>query len=333
MPEARWIDIGAVSGRVFHATYEGLGFALSPDSAPALLWGQAEEHLSIGQHQPRSLATETDPPVPVVRRALGGGAVWIDSHQFCFAFVVPQPRLARRPGEWFAWALAPMVDTFARFGIDVQRVDRDLWAGGKKIAGSGAATIGGCAVIASSFLMRFPARRFASCIACPSAGFRDWLVDGLQDSMTDWERQGGRPEAWELTRDFMQACGARFGWSFSADGLSSAEQRARDEALSEAEQDCGEPTTASPAIHAIKLNAGTFLAEGHDANGWVRVLTRQGRIARIAASEPPDQEILNGLVGSAPDADALAQTLGRALQRARARQLARQIAEIARTEP
>lgn len=313
---------------MFHAAYEGLGHALGADSAPVLLWGQADEHLCIGQHQPRSLAADTDPPVPVVRRALGGGAVWIDRHQFCFALVVPQARLARRPAAWFPWALAPMVDTFTRFGIPVRRVGRDLWAGDKKIAGSGAATIGGCAVIASSFLLSFPAQRFASCIACPSAGFRDWLAEGLEHCMTDWEREGERPGARELAEGFRQDCSARFGWRLRADGLSPAERRACDEALSE-EPDAGEAAGDAPGIQVLKLNAVTFLAESHDAGGWARVLTRAGRMVRVAVSEPLEQELLQGLVGSAPDAPAVAQALAAALPPARARDLAARIARTA----
>ena len=60
-----------------------------------------------------------------------------------------------------------MLATYRRFGLPVEWHGQDLWLAGRKIAGSGAATIGRCAVFASSFLLHFPAERFARCIASP----------------------------------------------------------------------------------------------------------------------------------------------------------------------
>jgi lipoate-protein ligase A len=71
-----------------------------------------------------------------------------------------QPALAPpRHEDWYAWALAPAIATFRAFGLEVERRAEDLWHDGRKIAGSGAATIGRCAVVASSFLCGFRAER------------------------------------------------------------------------------------------------------------------------------------------------------------------------------
>ena len=56
-----------------------------------------------------------------------------------------------------------MVATYRQFGVPAY-VDGELYLHGRDIAQSRALALGECAVIASSFLMRFP----GSCVATPS---------------------------------------------------------------------------------------------------------------------------------------------------------------------
>lgn len=102
------------------------------------------------------------------------------------ARIAPLKFAPPRPAEWFEWGLAPAIATYRAFGLEIARCKEDLWLDERKIAGSSAATIEKCAVLASSFLLRFPVEHFARCIASPSSGFREWLIDGLKHAMTDW---------------------------------------------------------------------------------------------------------------------------------------------------
>jgi lipoate-protein ligase A len=193
--------------------------------------------------------------------------------------IAPLAMAPARPADWYAWGLAPALATFRHFGLQVVRREQDLWLDGRKIAGSGAATIGRAAVLASSFLLRFPAERFARCIASPSPAFRRWLRGGLRQAMTDWQSHQPPPAMQALRAAFRAAVTATVQWQLTDSVLSAAEQAARDEALDELRE---------PALHSgarlvpdgIKLNAATFLYQRRAAGGSELRLEREGAVIR-----------------------------------------------------
>ncbi|MBI3917095.1 MAG: lipoate--protein ligase family protein, partial [Betaproteobacteria bacterium] len=217
--------------------------------------------------------------VPVVRRPLGGGAVWIDEWQYCYVLVAPLARAPRRPAEWFEWGLRPAIATYRGFGLRVERVEQDLWFAGRKIAGSGAATLGTCAVFASSFLIRFPSHRFTRCVRAPSVAYRAWLATGLARTMTDWESHQRPPGAAELGRAFRGAAQEQLGWRLRRSALDERECALRDAALVDMTSE--DWTTGRQRVPGgIKLNARSFLAEARCAGGTMRTLNVGGTIVR-----------------------------------------------------
>lgn len=280
MTDARLLDVGLLPPRRLHASYAGIAQAAAPDSAPVLLWGRAPAHLSLGQSQSAACELVAQPAVPVVRRPLGGGTVWVDEAQWIYAFIVPLRLAPRRPADWAAWALRPALATFRAFGLGVERRGEDLWLAGRKIAGSGAATISGCAVFASSFLLRFPHARFAECIA-GSSGFRAWLQAGLAATLTDWVTHAPPPSATGLREAFVAATADAFGWKLRTDEPDAAECRAIAVAEAEIAEDDDAVTPRSVA-GGIKLNRDSRLVE-HERNGrLVRELVLRGMLARRA---------------------------------------------------
>ena len=210
---ARWIRLGSVEPLELHAAYSGLAISQASDAAPILLWAQARTPLCLGQSQ--GLA-QRDPrvTVPVVRRPLGAGLAWVDEMQYVFALIAPRRHAPGRPVRWFSWALAPAIATYRHFGLPAYLNEQDIWLHGRKISASGAATIGECAVIASSFLSRFPAERFGEGVAGPSREFRAWLREGLSLAMTEWSDHGARPAGRELEETFRVRIEAQHGWQF-----------------------------------------------------------------------------------------------------------------------
>jgi len=215
MRPARWIDLGCVAPLDFHAAYTGLAYAQGEDAVPIVVCGRPGAHVSLGQSQ--TLAeVDASITVPVIRRPLGGGAVWVDENQLSYAIVAPLAIAPARHEDWYRWALAPAVATFARFGLAVVQVGEDLWLEGRKIAGSGAATLGWSAVVASSFLLRFPHERFAAAMATPSAGYRERLREGLAAAMADWESAVEPPRIDTLSAAFAKSLEAELGWRVAA---------------------------------------------------------------------------------------------------------------------
>jgi lipoate-protein ligase A len=251
---ARWIRLGLAEPLDLHAAYAGLAAAQAKDSQPILLWAQAKSHLCLGQSQ--GLA-ELEPclPVPVVRRPLGGGPVWVDEFQYVFVLIAPKKFAPGRPARWFPWALAPVVATYRAFGLAAYLNQEDVWLQGRKIGGSGAATIGECAVVASSFLLRFPLERFARSLASPSPEFRAWLREGLELAMTQWADHGELPSERDLEETFRARLQAQHGWEFEHSWPNEAELSA----IAEARAELGEPIEQGEARREVKLNAGRVL--------------------------------------------------------------------------
>lgn len=274
---ARWIDIGLVAPAELHAAYTGVAYAMGEGAAPAVVWGRARPHLCLGQSQGLcEVAPDID--VPVVRRPLGGGAVWVDEDQYCYALVMPRTVAPPRPSGWFAWALAPARRTLEGFGLPARLEGGDLWVRGRKIAGSGAATLGCAAVVASSFLMRFPRHRFAGAVAAPSPAYRRWLEAALRAAMTDWEGEGTPPEGAALARAFRDALDAVLGWRTEDARLDDREQAE----IAAARAELAEPIEPGRRLtpHGIKLNQHTFLTETPAPGFVVRELRIAGRARR-----------------------------------------------------
>jgi lipoate-protein ligase A len=285
---ARLIDAGLLTPQRLHASYAGIAQEATPAAAPVLLWARAPAHLCLGQSQSAACELVASPAVPVVRRLLGGGTVWIDEQQQVYVFIVPLCRAPRRPAEWAAWWLRPAITTFRTFGLDVEQRGEDLWLGGRKIAGSGSATIGACAVFASSFLLRFPRERFAGCVA-GSAGFREWLDAGLAATLTDWAAHALPPAEAELRARFAAAAAAAFGWTLRAGTLTAAEMAAI-AAEESASDDDAEDAGRRSVPGGIKLNRESRLVEHRRDGCLVRELVVRGMVARRAVMNL-DQEL------------------------------------------
>ena len=284
---ARFIDVGLLEPALFHATYIGIANALAHDDPPVVMWGRSMPHISLGQSQDRHAELAAEIEVPVVTRPLGGGAVWVDESQYCFMLIAPLEHAPPRPADWFGWGLEPALATYRRFGLPVERREQDLWLARRKIGGSGAATIGHCAVFASSFLLSFAAERFARCIASPvrpgpgqaSNGFHEWLLAALRQAMTDWESHQPAPQGDDLRHAFHCAVEKSLSWRLGDSALKTAELIAREEALTE----LAEPALSSGrrlVADGIKLNASTILTETRNRGQVERTLTVDGAVTR-----------------------------------------------------
>lgn len=277
--------MGCCDAWEYHATYAGVAEVMQPGDLPVVVWGRPQAHFCLGQHQSAAAELIRDPGVPVVRRPLGGGGVWLDTNQACVVLVAPREFFPARPADWFDHALSPIVRVYREAGLPAAMEAQDIWLHGRKLAGSGAATIGAAGLVGSSFLLSFPAGRFVQLVAAPSAGFRLWLADALRASLASWSQHAPVPD-WEwLSMVYRRAANAEFGWRWEQSRLTDDERAARDGWRAELVPEDERNTRLVP--HGIKINAASFLTEREFDGGWVRVLTQGRRLARVALSAAP----------------------------------------------
>lgn len=117
---ARWIrlDPGGVPG--LRAASAGFALAQSARAAPAVLWA--------------------------------GSA----AGRIAFAVVAPLKFAPGRSRRWRSWALAPLIAAYRQFGLRAYLEGDGVFLSGREIAGSDAAAVGECAVVASSCLAQIP---------------------------------------------------------------------------------------------------------------------------------------------------------------------------------
>ncbi|MDD5374644.1 lipoate--protein ligase family protein [Acidithiobacillus sp.] len=285
----RLIHLGVLAPEALHRAYVGLAEAQSEQDVPILLLARSAAHLSLGAAQgpvaelDRSACERLK--IPVVQRALGGGLVWVDPGQLSYFFIFPPATRVRRAPELFALMAPWVIAVHAYFGLKVEaREGHDFWYQGRKIGGTGAATIGHSLVLGGSFILEAQWASFVDCVAAPSAGFRTWLLEALQEGLCSWLPLLGRvvsPEA------LLEACPALLraaGWDVV---LPTAPTETEQRAMVQAElDDVDWDQPLRRRVRAgIKLKAGAFLTEQHWSEGdWLRVWTENSALRRVAGS-------------------------------------------------
>ncbi|BBP01518.1 lipoate--protein ligase family protein [Sulfuriferula nivalis] len=289
---------------------------------PVVIWGQPAAHFCLGQHQSMAAELIADVAVPVIRRPLGGGGVWLDRNQVCLVLVAPRDFFPTRTQAWYAHVLAPMLQVYAEMGWHAELVGQDVWLNGKKLAGTGAATIGAAGLVGTSFLLKFPVSEFTQLIAVPSAGFRAWLDEALQASLTTWSDYADVPELPWLSLIYRRAAAGIFEWRWEQACLRDDERGARESYRDELIPEDDRQAKLIP--YGIKINARSYLTEREFDGTWVRILTYGQTIVRIACSVAPalpEQALLEVI----PSTDALIEILNQFVIAEDARLLAQQI--------
>ena len=277
--------MGDCAAADFHATYAGVAETMQPGDDPVVVWGMPAAHFCLGQHQSALAELIEHPQVPVIRRPLGGGGVWLDSHQACVVLVAPREFFPVRPQHWYAHGLAPILQVYREMGWAVTLVQQDIWFNSKKLAGSGAASIGAAGLVGTSFLLKFPIVEFARLIASPSAGFRLWLQDALQDAISSWSDYAAIPDLAWLSLVYRRAATSLFGWRWAQALLRDDERSARDAFHDELIPERDRQARQVP--YGIKIRAQCYLTERNFNAVSVRVLTLGQHIGRVALSSLP----------------------------------------------
>ncbi len=185
-----------------------------------ILLAPAEPYVCLGYHQDAEqevdLAYCRERDIPVFRREVGGGAVYLDGQQIFYQLIVRRdsPLVPRDKIEFYRTLLAPVVQTYKDLGVDARyRPVNDIVTGaGLKISGNGAADIGEHAVLVGNLIAGFDYETMVRVLRVPDAKFRDKVYKSLRENLTTLERELGHAPPWEtmtstLVRNFETVLG------------------------------------------------------------------------------------------------------------------------------
>lgn len=328
----RVLDFGQVSALRSQAVYHGLAETVRADSDPMLSLASPETpYVCVGLHQ--EIAREVDEAfcaehgLPVLRRHVGGGAVYLDRNQLFTHFVFPRARAPRHAAELYPLFIEPVVRTYRDFGINANyRPVNDIHVDGRKIGGTGAASIGEATVMVGSFMLDFDTATMARCLRVPSEKFRDKLRQTLDDYMTTMVKQLGTvPPREDLLARFFHHCHEVLGLKPEADRPTDAELRAIEAAETALlDPEFIEMQGRKLVALGVKIAADTHLTESalKAPGGLVRVhlLNREGTVADLMISGdltclPPEglDRLAADLRGTPLDETALTAAVDRSL--------------------
>jgi lipoate-protein ligase A len=199
----RVIDFGRVSGLRSQTLWHAIAHGVSSGAPPTLSFMQpGDPYVSIGYH--RSI-NELNPEneLPVYRRMVGGGPVYVDDGQYFFQIVVPLAMAPARRDDAIRTLLEPAVEAFNDVGIAATLDARnEVVLGDRKICGHAAGQISGSVVVVGNLITRFDHGAAASIVRAPSEVAREEFLSQMKRYVLATPADPGL---------FLQAAGPRYG--------------------------------------------------------------------------------------------------------------------------
>jgi lipoate-protein ligase A len=258
----------------------------------------ATPYVCIGFHQDAEQEIDLDfvarRAIPVFRREVGGGAVYLDGGQLFYQLVLhrDRPVVPADKAALYRRLLEPVVETFREFGVLAEyKPVNDILANGRKVSGNGAGEIEGMVVLVGNFILDFDFESMSHCLRVPDEKFRDKVFKTLQENLSTMRRESGRiPE----TRELGDSLAARYEAILGPMGHRSDPEP---ELLARAEELLAERHTPEwlhandrrrPEARQVKIREGVFVTEAvlKTPGGLVRAtaVREEGRLRKVHLS-------------------------------------------------
>ncbi len=162
----------------------------------------ASPYVCIGFHQ--DLEQEVDlefchqNQIPIFRREVGGGAVFLDGNQLFFHLILKRdnPIAPKRIDAFYRKFLKPIIDVHHRIGIQaVYKPVNDLIVQNRKISGTGAGEIGDSIVFVGNLILDFDYETMARVLKIPDEKFRDKVKKTIEENLSTILRELGEKQA------------------------------------------------------------------------------------------------------------------------------------------
>ena len=307
MPDSgtlRVIDFGQVTPLRSQTLWHAVGYGVSADEPPTLSFARpSAPYVCLGYH--RDLA-EVDHDycrahdLPVYRRMVGGGPVYLDQRQLFFQICVPAGDVSPSRRDALAGLLAPVVTAFEAVGIPA-RLDPagEICLGEAKICGHGAGQIENAVVVCGNLIEAFDHDRAAAILAMPDPAQRDQTAALMRRYVAATPADPGAFAA-ALT----SAYAAALGRDPRPGHLSAAELAAvteLDELFTSADWLAGPARTsgrsAAPGAsgRGVKVRGGVWTFAASSGGARITASVIDGRIEQVSLTAPA----LNGQASAA----------------------------------
>lgn len=201
MPEIwRLVNLGARDGYFIQTVYEAVAKSVGSGKQPPTvnLVYPSKPYVCVGVHQLPDLEVDVEycreNGIPIVRRQVGGGAVYLDGNQHFYHVILPRShRLAQASvRKFFENLLKPVVCFYKSYGLNASyKPVNDVVINGRKASGNGAATLHDSVVLIGNVILDFDAERAARVLRVPDEKLRSHLVSSMKEWVTSLRKELG----------------------------------------------------------------------------------------------------------------------------------------------
>jgi lipoate---protein ligase len=170
--ELRVVDFGRVSALRSQTLWHALAYGVSLGGAPTLSFMRpSRPYVGLGFHRrldEADLDACSEAGLPVFRRMVGGGVVYLDEHQQFFQICLPVDSVPRSREGALRRLLTPAVAAFRAAGVPAELDDDlEIVVGEAKVCGHGAAQIEDAVVVVGNLIEQFDHEAAARVLALP----------------------------------------------------------------------------------------------------------------------------------------------------------------------
>jgi lipoate-protein ligase A len=177
-----------------------------------ILLSPGSPYVCIGYHQ--DAAQEVDVAycrengIPVFRREVGGGAVYLDGAQLFWQLVIHKdnPLVPAGKEAFYRKFLQPPIEAYRALGIPAEyKPVNDIIANNRKVSGTGVGEIEDCIIFVGNLIVDFDYKMMARVLKVPDEKFRDKIHRTIYENLSTIKREikdvPSTGELWTLMAD------------------------------------------------------------------------------------------------------------------------------------
>ncbi|MEM2936219.1 MAG: lipoate protein ligase C-terminal domain-containing protein [Candidatus Bathyarchaeia archaeon] len=196
----RLLDLGGLGPLEAQTLYEAVALAIDRDKAPStiILCYPSKPYVCLGFHQELEKEIDLDfcrrQRLSIIRRPVGGGAVYLDSGQQFYQIVASEqsPLVPSAVDKFFERFLKATVYAYKSLGVAAEfKPINDVLVNGRKISGNGAGKIGKAAVLIGNVILDLDYGAMARVLKVPDEKFRDKLAKSMEEWVSSLKRELG----------------------------------------------------------------------------------------------------------------------------------------------